>query len=746
MINPNKKVLIIYTLIALLVIIRIPSSKANPLSSNFGVNIASNNQIRNLRLQHRWVYVGTNLHKAEQVNEISNIVMRASKHGFNGILLSAGLDKLDLQPSIYFDHLKEIKKICDTYRFDIIPLIFSVGYGSSILSHNKNLAVGFPVKDMRFRVIETSNNDNLFFNGSFENYINNRAYDYEFQDLPSKITFIDHRYAHSGNVSLRFQNFSLNTNGNGRICQKIHVKPQTKYKLSCWIKTNRLIPVGNLMIQVYSNKNKKIAESKIDIGSCSNWKKALINFNSRNSSEIQVYIGIWKGLSGKFWIDSIKLLPLHLGKSSRNKLIALSEEKTQEINNGSFELYKENIAKYFRLQDSPGRISFIDHKEYYKGKASLRFENFNSKNKKGRISQEIKVTPYRQYALSCWIKTKDFKSNGTISLQVYSQKSRIIGLKDIAIQRSSGWHKVNVCFNSMNNKKICFYIGTWSGISGKLWIDDIVLRKISLLNIIRRDGTPLKIRNALTGKIYIEGKDYMPVVDYKIDFKTDHTPPEINICPNSKIKDGDKLLVSYFHGLSFGKNQVSVNMSEPKLYFIWKKEIKLINKLLQPRYYFLGMDEIRQGGTDEADKKRRISMAEILGDCITKQYNIIKNTNSSAKIFIWADMLNPYHNAKNNYAQIEGNLSGSWKFIPHDINIVCWGYDQRKLSLDHFKQHGFHTLIATYYDDRSLCKSRNWMSVMADYDNIIGIIYTTWKNDYTKLEDFGDLISRSCIK
>ena len=33
------------------------------------------------------------------------------------------------------------------------------------------------------------------------------------------------------------------------------------------------------------------------------------------------------------------------------------------------------------------------------------------------------------------------------------------------------------------------------------------------------------------------------------------------------------------------------------------------------------------------------------------------------------------------------------------------------------------------------------MNLMANYDNIVGIIYTTWVNDYTKLEDFGDMIS-----
>ena len=53
--------------------------------------------------------------------------------------------------------------------------------------------------------------------------------------------------------------------------------------------------------------------------------------------------------------------------------------------------------------------------------------------------------------------------------------------------------------------------------------------------------------------------------------------------------------------------------------------------------YYHGM-----GGSCEACKARKMSMAQILGDCITRQFQIIRGVNPQAEIFIWSDMLDPF--------------------------------------------------------------------------------------------------------
>ena len=79
----------------------------------------------------RWVYVSRGLHKDQDVEDIRGIVATAAGHGLNGMVLAAGLDRLDLQPAHYFKRLESIKRICDEAGVEIIPIIFSAGYGGS---------------------------------------------------------------------------------------------------------------------------------------------------------------------------------------------------------------------------------------------------------------------------------------------------------------------------------------------------------------------------------------------------------------------------------------------------------------------------------------------------------------------------------------------------------------------------------------------------------------------------------------
>src|SRR5205085_4343568 len=51
-----------------------------------------------------------------------------------------------------FARLEKVKEICREYHLEIIPNVFSAGYGGSILSHDKNLAEGLPVKDALYVV------------------------------------------------------------------------------------------------------------------------------------------------------------------------------------------------------------------------------------------------------------------------------------------------------------------------------------------------------------------------------------------------------------------------------------------------------------------------------------------------------------------------------------------------------------------------------------------------------------------
>ena len=94
----------------------------------------------------RWVYVGADLATDNDLAKIREIIETAAAHGLNGMVLSAGLDHIDLQPPAYIARLQQLKQLCDKLGIEIIPSGFGTGYGGALLAHDRNLAEGLPVK------------------------------------------------------------------------------------------------------------------------------------------------------------------------------------------------------------------------------------------------------------------------------------------------------------------------------------------------------------------------------------------------------------------------------------------------------------------------------------------------------------------------------------------------------------------------------------------------------------------------
>jgi hypothetical protein len=230
-------------------------------------------------------------------------------------------------------------------------------------------------------------------------------------------------------------------------------------------------------------------------------------------------------------------------------------------------------------------------------------------------------------------------------------------------------------------------------------------------------------------------------LDPTLTFRFDHNGPLIRLLPGSRIRQGERLRVDYYHGISINDGQVSVCMSEPQLYDIWRDQARRLYELLAPKRYLLSMDEIRAGGSCEACKQRGLSLAAILGDCLTRQVAILRETNACAEVWVWSDMLDPNHNAHGDYYLAEGDFTGSWEYIPQDLNIVCWYYARRRESLPHFSALGHQTLAGAYYDGDTLDNPRGWLDALDQVPYAAGIMYTTWQNKYQLLAPFGDLVS-----
>src|SRR5208283_620646 len=82
------------------------------------------------RFPDRFVWIfGWELQKDDDVAEIAKVLETAGQHHLNGAVVSFGLDTLSQKSPEFFRRLAAIDRSCETNRLELIPSLFSVGYG-----------------------------------------------------------------------------------------------------------------------------------------------------------------------------------------------------------------------------------------------------------------------------------------------------------------------------------------------------------------------------------------------------------------------------------------------------------------------------------------------------------------------------------------------------------------------------------------------------------------------------------------
>lgn len=561
--------------------VRLVVWKKNATSAAHAAEVAASPAAEPRIYPERWVYAGNNLSSDEDVEAIHRIIETAAEHGLNGMVLTGGFDTIDLQKPAYFRRLNEVKKICAERHVEIIPCIFSAGYGSAVLHRDRNLAEGLPVENALF---------------------------------------------------------------------------------------------------------------------------------------------VASGSEARF-----------------------VQEPVAGIINGGFEEADRHHFKGFQFADAPGQITFQDTEWFKEGHASLRIGNagrFDPINGHGRIKQDVAVTPRRCYRLSAWVKVEGLKPAGAFGLQVLADKRSLAPLTP-RLAATGDWQKVTLLFNSLHYDQVRIYAGVWGGKEGRVWIDDLRLDEVGPVNVLRRPGTPVSVRSEDGQVLYEEGRDYAPLNDPQLSpSQPDHEAPPLRLLPGGRIRDSERLRVNWYHAVAIEGGQVTLCMSEPKVYDIWRTVAKALAEHLGARKFLLSMDEVRAGGSCAACRARHLTMGEVLGDCLTKQVAILREANPGAKVWCWSDMLDPNHNGHGDYYAVEGDFTGSWQHVPKDLGIICWRFKNRDPSLKFFSGLGFRTLAGAYYDSGTLDNPRGWLEALDRTPNAQGVMYTTWRNHYDLLAPFGDLATQ----
>src|SRR5262249_56917774 len=113
-----------------------------------------------------------------------------------------------------------------------------------------------------------------------------------------------------------------------------------------------------------------------------------------------------------------------------------------------------------------------------------------------RLAQRVRVRPFACYRFSCWVKTRDFAPAGAFRLLALGggKGGRALTFYEGRLKATEDWRRLEVGFNSLEETEVTLYAAPWRGRSGTLWVDDLALEGLGLVNGLRRGGCPLAVR------------------------------------------------------------------------------------------------------------------------------------------------------------------------------------------------------------------------------------------------------------
>jgi hypothetical protein len=406
--------------------------------------------------------------------------------------------------------------------------------------------------------------------------------------------------------------------------------------------------------------------------------------------------------------------------------------------NGNLEAAAGDKVANLAFQDGAGASTFIDQGEKHEGRQSIRLENFSKGNEAGnaRLCWNLKVQPFHQYVFSGWTKREGVR--GLVQAIALDSKGKDLIVNDLAGGETAPWTQFKYSFNSLSSSEVKIYAGVWGGSQGRMWWDDLAVRDAGLLNVIRRPGCPVKVTTG-DGATLVEGKDFEEVRDPGLgqtpwpgEYDVDHAAPFLKVLSGGRVKDGDRLLVSYYHAKTGIGNQAAICLSEPKTSAIMEDEARRVIELFQPKGLFWSHDEIRIGGWCEACRRR--TPGAILAENARVANRIQQKLLPGSQAYVWSDMFDPAHNAVDGYYLTNGTLAISWEGLPKNAIIVNWNSGQSSKSLAFFAERGHSQILAGYYD-APVDGIKPWLTA-AKNEKLDGVMYTTWVGDYSNLEAF----------
>ena len=120
-------------------------------------------------------------------------------------------------------------------------------------------------------------------------------------------------------------------------------------------------------------------------------------------------------------------------------------------------------------------------------------------------------------------------------------------------------------------------------------------------------------------------------------------------------------------------------------------------------------------------------MAHLIGGCLARQREIVRKVSPDAVCYVWGDMLDPNHNARDGYANTHGSYTGIAKCIPQDLVIVPWWGEKAAQQVEYWRVSG-RVLRPRWSGEREgLAGGRKAVSGIRDWVHLLHLAHELWR-------------------
>lgn len=185
------------------------------------------------------------------------------------------------------------------------------------------------------------------------------------------------------------------------------------------------------------------------------------------------------------------------------------------------------------------------------------------------------------------------------------------------------------------------------------------------------------------------------------------------------------------------KNYRYMCLSHPGIHRVWEEQLRRAEGIYHPTGWQLQYNELMVAGTDERCRATGKTPGELLADHARKTLEICRRVSPGCVVSVWNDIFDPNHNARDHYFHAAGSFRGSWRGLDADVLVMDWNWSIS--SFRFWSNRGNRQIIPGFYDGQlGMSREKDLVRQARRISGVVGWMYTTWSNDFSKLKTYGD--------